>query len=78
MIVIQFAVKFLRRLQRRQTAPFRPSCPCCLSGLTAATMPTSPEVLTYRCADCHHDWAVPVRLLMHSLRGMRSRSSLRG
>jgi transposase-like protein len=34
-------------------------CPSCSSARTRQVVPESPEVDTFRCDDCAHEWSVP-------------------
>lgn len=58
-------LRVLTLLRRRTREPQRrPWCPSCLSGHTASTISTSPEVYSFLCLDCHHEWAQLVRTPM--------------
>ena len=36
-------------------------CPLCRSDSGRRTIPSSPEVETFRCGACHHEWSEPAR-----------------
>ena len=36
-------------------------CPRCQADSGARLVPESPEVETFRCGDCRHEWSEPVR-----------------
>lgn len=57
--------RILTRLRRRRRQPTHlPRCPSCLSERTASTLSSSPEVYSFRCSDCHHEWAQLIRTPM--------------
>ena len=38
---------------------FPPICPSCHSASGRIVIPESPEVETYKCQACHHQWSQP-------------------
>lgn len=36
-------------------------CPLCHADSGVRVIPQSPEVESFRCGDCHHEWSEPVR-----------------
>jgi transposase-like protein len=56
------ALSLFGRKERQSTR--LPRCPSCLSDRTAATISSSPEVYSFRCNDCQHEWAQLIRTPM--------------
>ena len=53
------------RLGHAKRGPARePRCPSCLSEHTASMVSTSPEVYSFRCLDCQHEWSQLIRTPM--------------
>jgi hypothetical protein len=59
---ISRVLKFLRRPDH--PAPRPPRCPSCLSERTAPMISASPEVYSFRCLNCQHEWAQLIRTPM--------------
>lgn len=63
-VMFHRALTFFRRAPKKKPLTRPARCPSCLSDQTAQTISSSPEVYSFVCFDCKHEWSQLIRTPM--------------